>query len=225
MSSWTKQRIRHWLRDTEFNEYQGIDLPHGLRVPGPDRSPTIGVAFHGLDIRDKQIYVIGSHYGAVPCLLAERGAQFVLGIEARPKYQEIAQAVIEIKGLTGKVRYIGGSCEGSYPPGAFDYITMFNVNHHFHYPAHTIAMNARQATIAFLLEWATFETYNERHADHQVDAEYMEQWPIFLGDKYGKWYASEKAIEQTLRKVGFTRFIYLPSPKARTRRIVQCLRK
>jgi hypothetical protein len=224
MSSWNKQRIQRWLRETEFNLYQGIDLPHGLRVPGPDRSPTVDAAFEGLDVRGKHIYVLGSHYGAVPCILAERGAQMVVGREARPKYQEIAQTIIQIKDLTGKVRYIGGNGEVSPPPGKFDMVTMFNVNHHFKYPAHSIALTAKAATEAFLLEWATFETYNERHPQAQVDPEFMEMWPMFVGDKFGKWYASKLAIEQVLREVGYTRFAYKESPKASTRRIVQCRR-
>ena len=225
MSSWTKQRIQHWLDNTDFNLYQGIPLPHGLSVPGPDRAPTVDVAFDGLPIKGATVYVIGSHYGAVPCILAERGASRVDGIEARPHYREIATTIIAIKGLLGKVHYTGGNCETKVPPRKYDFITMFNVNHHFKYPAHSIATNAARATKAFLLEWATFLTYNERHPeDKQVDPEEMERYPIFLGDKFGKWYASQAAIEQTLREVGFKRFIYSASPKANTRRIVQCLR-
>lgn len=222
--SWSKPKVERWLAQTDFNLYQGIDLPYGLEVPGPRRDDTVDVAFEGLPISDTSVLVVGSHYGCVPNILADRGARIVLGMEARPVYFEIAKTIVEIRGVTGIVKYVCGNAEHDpLPGGQFDYVTLFNVNHHFENPIHTLKLVASKATNAFLMEWATFDTYNERHDAH-VDTDVMECFPLILGDRYGCWYMSQLAIEAALRSVGFKRFDYATSPKASSRRIVQCLR-
>jgi len=225
MSSWPKSKIEAWLHRTEFNLYQGIDLPFGLEVPGPRRDGTVDAAFTGLPIEGKNILVVGGHYGCVPNILVDRGARRVYSMEARPKYAEIARTICEIRGTDDRITVVTGNSEfDDLPALRFDYATLFNVNHHFENPVASLKKVAKRARVAFLMEWATLETYNDRH-EEQVDVEAMEQWPICLADKYHCWYMTEKAIVMALEKEGFRLFDFHAPVKASTRRIVQCRRR
>ncbi|NIV33075.1 MAG: methyltransferase domain-containing protein [Anaerolineae bacterium] len=223
MSSWTKSQVEDWLAKTDFNLYQGINLPYGLKVPGPDRGPTVDAAFVGLPIPGKSIWVVGSHYGAVPNILADLGAKQVVGYEARPKYFAIANTIAEIRGTTGVIHYVCTNAEKEMPaPHSFDYVTLFNVNHHFSFPVHSLAEIGNRAREAYLIEWATLDTYDERHDVKTLKG--MRKFPIMLADKYHCWYSTESGIEEALYSCKFKSFEHKPSPKAPTRRITVCRR-
>jgi 2-polyprenyl-3-methyl-5-hydroxy-6-metoxy-1,4-benzoquinol methylase len=221
--SWSLRVIQKWLRETDFNLYQGIDLPYGLEVPGPRRDNTVNAAFGDLPIEGRSVWVIGSHYGCVPNILADRGAAGVLGWEARPEYAKIASDIAQIRETDDRISYQVANVElVPLPAAQFDYVTLFNVTHHLYYPAHTLAEIARRARTAFLIEWATLETYNARH-DRKAPPGLV-NWPVFLADKYGCWYGTDTALDAVLGRCGFKSVTHKPSPLGTHRRITACLR-
>ena len=193
-------------------------------MPGPRRDSTVDAAFEGLDIEGKSVWVVGSHYGAVPNILADRGARRVVGWDARPAYCQIAQTVAEIRGTDSVIAYACTNVEHAMPVGQFDVVTLFNVTHHLYYPAHTLVQVASRAREALLIEWATLETYNARHGSQQVDPEFMAMWPIFLADRYGCWYCSQSALDAVLGRCDFRSVQHKPSPLGTHRRITVCQR-
>ena len=218
--AWTKAAIEAFVKSAGWNLYQGFTLPYGIKIPGENRTPTVDAAFAGVAIEGRDVLVIGSHYGAVANILKERGARRVVGYEARPRYAELARTIADILG--NDIKLITANIEHRRPRRTFDIVTCFNVLHHIHYPIWTLAQIAKLTSDVLAIEWATLDTYNERH---EAPPPGMEGWPVFLGDKFGCWYFTQAGLDHILRKLcGFRQVEHKDSPKASSRRLTICRR-
>lgn len=224
---WTKEKIERFIGGVKWNGYQEIKLPHGLVIPGVDRSDTFE-AIYPDGCTGKKILDVGCHYGAIMHMALEAGAARVVGLEARPQYAELNRKITEIIG-DGAV-CITGNIERHTFKERFHDVLLLNVIHHIHEPVATLRKAASLARQRLVIEWATLEDYQGRFGE---DGRFSQKRPIPDGledhhvlvfDPFKCWWWTEKTLEAVLREFCFRVFDHKPSPKAPTRRLTICRR-
>jgi SAM-dependent methyltransferase len=123
----SREEVEAFLTATRFSGYQGMPLPHGLRVPGKDRSADARVILQGR-VSDKTVLDIGTNYGAFPAEAVRLGAAGAVGIEPDPERCAIARRIAELNGSRYEIR--NGMLEDLDPGEQFDVVTVINVLHH-----------------------------------------------------------------------------------------------
>ncbi len=123
----TREEVQHFLETTRFSGYQSVPLPHGLRVPGRDRTRRADDLL-GERIRGKSLLDVGTYYGFFPCEATRRGAKRALGIEADPQRCAIAQRIARLHGDRYEIRQ--GLVQEQRFDERFDVVLLLNVLHH-----------------------------------------------------------------------------------------------
>jgi len=123
----SKEEVERFLASTEFSGYQAIPLPHGLKVPGRDRSRRAADLL-GDRVRGKSMLDVGTYYGYFPYEAIERGATSAAGIEMDPERFAIARRIAELHG--DRYRILQGRVEDQSFDQRFDVVLLLNVLHH-----------------------------------------------------------------------------------------------
>jgi SAM-dependent methyltransferase len=154
--SWDEKRVRDWLAKTKFEGYQRIPLPHGLEVPGKDRSPAAKTIFRD-SVKGKSVLDVGCNYGYMCHEALARGATSATGIDYGADRISVARTAAEITG--GPLSFFEGTVETTKLPGPYDVVLFLNVIHHMPDP---LAGMRRIAELARERVVAEFPTPGER---------------------------------------------------------------
>ena len=131
MTRVTEDVVREFISETQFNGYQSIPLPFGLKTPGPNRTPSLDQIF-GAGVKGKSVLDIGTNYGLFSQEAVRRGATKVVGIEMNETYFEIAKKISEL--YQGTYSVLHGDFEKMVLDETFDIVLVLNVIHHVHDP-------------------------------------------------------------------------------------------
>ena len=123
----SREEVERFLGTTKFSGYQAIPLPHGLEVPGRDRTSRADQILGGR-IRGKSLLDVGTYYGFFPCEAMRRGATRAVGVEADPERCAIAKRIAELHGNRYEIRE--GLVQDQEFQESFDVILLLNVLHH-----------------------------------------------------------------------------------------------
>lgn len=174
----SKAEVEKFLSETKFSGYQSLPLPHGLRVPGRDRSRAVN--FYLSDVSDKALLDVGTYYGMYPCEAMERAASRAVGIELDPERYAIAKRISELNG--SKYNIIQSRVEDLALEERFDIVLFLNVLHHVLDPIKAVKRVAKlsrdKVIIEFCLPW---------------DPEYLEWLGRAKGKRLGRALAIAKA--------------------------------
>jgi SAM-dependent methyltransferase len=127
MTEPTREDVERFLATTDFSGYQAIPLPHGLAIPGKDRTRRADQILGGR-IRGKSLLDVGTYYGFFPYEAMRRGATRAVGIEADPERCAIAKRIAELHGNPYEIRE--GLVEDQQFDESFDVVLLLNVLHH-----------------------------------------------------------------------------------------------
>jgi SAM-dependent methyltransferase len=143
----SRQEVERFLASTSFTGYQSVPLPHGLRVPGTNRKPSVDIALAG-NVAGKTVLDVGTYYGYLPYEAARQGAALAVGVESDPGRWAIAERIAELHGRPYSVRL--GRIEELTFEQRFDLVTVLNVVHHVSDPVafmHRIASLSKQHVV------------------------------------------------------------------------------
>jgi SAM-dependent methyltransferase len=150
----SRDEVESFLKETTFSGYQSVPLPHGLRIPGTDKSAA--VEFYLAErVEGKSLLDIGTYYGLYPCEAMKRGASRAVGVELDPERYAIAKRVSELNGSQYEIK--NSKMEEFDLDEKFDVVLFLNVLHHVLNPIEAVyrAANLCQDTliIEFCLPW------------------------------------------------------------------------
>jgi 2-polyprenyl-3-methyl-5-hydroxy-6-metoxy-1,4-benzoquinol methylase len=123
----TREEVQAFLSETRFSGYQRFPLPHGLEVPGVDRTKRADQVF-SMDMTGKTVLDVGTAYGFFPYEAVRRGAGRAVGVEINPQSVAVARRIAALHGDRWEVRE--GRAEEVAADEAFDVVLFLNVLHH-----------------------------------------------------------------------------------------------
>ena len=131
----SREEVEEFLATTSFSGYQAMPLPHGLRVPGIDRSDRAARVLD-LPLEGRSLLDVGTNYGAIPCEAIRRGAARAVGLELSASHAAVAQRIAELNGGRWEVR--AQRAEDLAADETFDVVTLLNVLHHVTDPVEVV---------------------------------------------------------------------------------------
>ena len=127
MMAVTEEEVRGFVQSRKFGDYQKIELPFGVTIPGRDRRKTADLIFpKRLD--GKKVLDVGCHYGYYVHEALKRGASRAVGIEADPERFSIAKEIARLQSNGAEI--IQGKAETTSMAEQFDLVLLLNVLHH-----------------------------------------------------------------------------------------------
>jgi 2-polyprenyl-3-methyl-5-hydroxy-6-metoxy-1,4-benzoquinol methylase len=123
----SREEVEAFLASTSFDGYQSVPLPHGLSVPGKDRSQRTEQVL-GRHVAGRSVLDIGTNYGVFPFEAMQRGASRAVGIELDESRAAMAQRIAALHGDSYEIRQ--GRVEDLAPEESFDVVLVLNVLHH-----------------------------------------------------------------------------------------------
>lgn len=225
MSAWTEPQVREFLQNTALAEYQRIELPYGLCVPGKDRSATARAIFTPPPT-GRRVLDIGCNYGYFSHEAARCGAREVVGLDRDAAVVEIARTIAEIKG--GPVRMMQGTVETVPFAEPFDWVLVLNVIHHVPDPFTFLRQVAGLAREQVVVEFPMPSAGRFRGAArvNRLLARLLNHLPVIgVRPEAGtRFYFTPKAFEATfVRNLGlFRRVRCVPSPAWPDRSLAFC---
>ena len=129
-SIWSKEEIEKLLGAETF-AYQDIELPHGLRTGGHDRSATAARIFPE-DLTGKTVLDLGCSFGFFCFEALKRGAKRVVGFDVDPDSVRKARLLAECMGATAE--FYQRDVERDPINERFDYVLCLNLLHHLKDP-------------------------------------------------------------------------------------------
>ena len=122
-----REEVEAFLAETKFSGYQRIPLPHGLHVPGDDRTERADQVF-SMDVTGRSVLDVGTSYGFFPFEATRRGASRAVGLEPNAEHFAIAHRIAQLHGNRWEVRQM--RAEELAPEERFDVVLFLNVLHH-----------------------------------------------------------------------------------------------
>lgn len=146
----SRAEVEEFLATTQFSGYQAMPLPHGLSVPGIDRSAR-AAAVLDLELNGRSVLDVGTNYGSIPCEAIARGASRAVGLEASPEHYAIARRIAALNGDRWEVRQ--QRAEELAGDETFDVVTFLNVLHHVTDPVGTMQRVAATCRETLVVEF------------------------------------------------------------------------
>ena len=145
-----REEVEAFLAETEFSGYQEFPLPHGLRVPGKNRTKRADQVF-SMDITGRSFLDVGTSYGVFPYEAMERGAERALGLEPNPTTHAVAKRISELHGNRWEIRE--ARVEELGDDETFDVVTFLNVLHHVTDPVEAVRRLLRVCRETMVIEF------------------------------------------------------------------------
>jgi SAM-dependent methyltransferase len=144
--------VKEFLRRNEFDGYMGVDLPHGLKVPGTDLSESANAVFK-YPLRGKSVLDVGCRYGYFSHEAMMRGAVKTVGVEMEKGYADIAAEISKLWGrnitiLCQDLKDIDDSIH-------YDVTLLLNLLHHLISPVESMGKLAGITNEMLIVEFAT----------------------------------------------------------------------
>lgn len=207
------EEARGFLDKYQFDGYQSLDLPHGLKIPGRDWSERAESVFRH-PVRGKTVLDVGCRYGYFCHQGILRGARRVVGIEGNKEYAAIAKAIVDLWG-----RNITILCQDLYDIESsvqYDIVLFLNMLHHIINPVGAMKRLAQVTNELLIVE---FSTLLDRQTNMSVLSRtlykiFFSRSPLaYIGSRryHRTWYFSKDAFNSLFikqmdlfRKVEFT---------------------
>jgi SAM-dependent methyltransferase len=146
----SREEVEAFLAETRFSGYQAVPLPHGLRVPGTDRTKRADQVF-SMELEGRSVLDVGTSYGVFPYEAIERGAARAVGLEPSPKSLPIAKRIAELHGNRWEIRDTRAEELAADEP--FDVVLFLNVLHHVTDPVEAVRRLLRVCTEMMVIEF------------------------------------------------------------------------
>ena len=146
----SREEVERFLAETRFSGYQGVPLPHGLRVPGQDRSKRADQVF-SMDLTGRSVLDVGTSYGVFPYEAISRGAASAVGLEPNPRSYAIAKRISELHGNRWEIRQ--ERVEELGAEETFDVVLFLNVLHHVTDPVEAVRRLLRVCNETMVIEF------------------------------------------------------------------------
>jgi SAM-dependent methyltransferase len=156
-----REEVEAFLAQTEFTGYQEVPLPHGLRVPGVNRTKRVDQVF-SMDLSGRRVLDVGTAYGVFPYEAMARGAAHAVGLEPNPATYAVAKRISELHGDRWEIRQARVEELGEHE--AFDVVLFLNVLHHVTDPVEAVRRLLRVCRETMVVEFCLPD-----------DPEYLEQ--------------------------------------------------
>jgi SAM-dependent methyltransferase len=125
----TRADVEAFLANTAFSGYVSVPLPHGLRVPGVDRTARVDRILGQVGpLAGRSLLDVGTYYGLLPLEALARGAKRAVGLEPDPERFAVARRIAELHGNRHQI--IQATAETYQSDTAFDVVLFLNVLHH-----------------------------------------------------------------------------------------------
>ena len=196
------EEVREFLHKYEFDDYQSVDLPHGLRMPGRDWSDRADVIFTHA-VKGKTVLDVGCKYGYFCHEAILRGARRVVGIEINSEYATVAKDIVDLWG-----RDITILCQDLYDIEKaihYDIVLFLNVLHHIIDPVQAMKRLAGITSEILIVEFCTLidrQTNMNLLLRTLYKTSFSKLPLIYIGPrKYHRtWYFSRNAFESLFVK-------------------------
>lgn len=218
--------VKRFLQTTSFDNYQSIELPHGLKTPGMDRSRSAEIIFRN-PVKGKSLLDIGCKYGYFCHEAFGRGAEHITGIEIDENNARIATRIAELWG-----RDISIQCADFMTLDireTYDVVLFLNVLHHILSPVEALRIIGSVARELAVIEFSTILDDHSRLSVFQklLIKTFFPTLPLaFIGtERYHKiWYFSRQALHNLLVKQLdlFRKVEFIVSPRKTGRLIAFC---
>lgn len=218
--------VKKFLNETEFNGYQSIELPYGLKTPGMDRSKSADFVFK-YPIKNKSVLDVGCKYGYFCNEALRRGAKRVTGIEISNENVKIARKIVELWNRNIEIQlkdFLDFNSSEKY-----DIVLFLNVLHHIVSP--TLALK-EISEIAKELAIVEFSTIFDRHTGFSKIQKFFlnflfKKTPFaFVGSRryHRIWYFSKASfINLVVNQLELFRKVeFIKSPRKKGRLIAFC---
>lgn len=200
---WSKEQIEALLEREDF-AYQDIELPHGLRTGGHDRSATANRIFPA-DLTGKTVLDLGCSFGFFCFEALRRGAKRVVGYDVDPDSVRKARLLAEAMGVEAEfeVRDI----ERDPVDERFDYVLCLNLLHHLKDPIAALDNLIDCTSDRLVLETASLGRHDRRKVHVRwLTQKILAKLPIMLVSRSGtrgarqvqKFFITPSAIENLL---------------------------
>lgn len=157
----SREEVEAFLADTEFSGYQEVPLPHGLRVPGVNRTRRADQVF-SMNVAGRSVLDVGTAYGAFPYQAIQRGAARAVGLEPNPETCAVAKRISKLHGDRWEIRQ--ARVEELGDDESFDVVLFLNVLHHVTDPVEAVRRLLRVCNETMVIEFCLPD-----------DPEYLEQ--------------------------------------------------
>lgn len=222
----SRDEVLRFLAESKIDNYQRIELPHGLVTPGLDRAPSEERALQ-IDLTGRSLLDLGCKYGYFCHRALLRGATRVVGVDNNPESVRVARRIAEL--WDREIEFVCGDFLDFEEDERFDVVLFLNMLHHVVDPIvalHKVAALTRELLV---VEFAT-------PADRQTRVPRWARWPVaaltrrlplvYLGNTPGRriWYPSQQAFANlmTTHLGGFRKLEFEPSPLRRGRLLARC---
>jgi 2-polyprenyl-3-methyl-5-hydroxy-6-metoxy-1,4-benzoquinol methylase len=222
----SKAEIERFLSESEIDNYQRIELPHGLVTPGRDRRATADLVFRS-GVQGRSVLDVGCKYGYFCHEALRRGAVRAKGVDVNADSIRIGRRIAEFCKREIEFECIDfGDLAGGE---RFDVVLFLNMLHHGVDPVATLRKLAALTSELLVVELATprdHQTHVPRWA-RGIFGLLARRLPIaYVGDTPDRrfWYLSERAFENLLvtQLALFERVEFATSPQRRGRTIAYC---
>lgn len=146
----SREEVEAFLAETEFSGYQEVPLPHGLRVPGTNRTKRADQVF-SMDVKGRSVLDVGTSYGVFPYEAIQRGAARAVGLEPNPRSYAVAKRISELHGNRWEIREARVEQLGA--DESFDVVLFLNVLHHVTDPVEAVRRLLRVCRETMVIEF------------------------------------------------------------------------
>jgi len=220
--------VKEFLRRSEFDGYMAVDLPYGLKVPGPDLSETANAIFK-YPIIGKSVLDVGCRYGCFCHHAILRGAVKAIGIEIVKERADIAR---EISRLWGRnITILCQDLNEVADSARYDVTLFLNLLHHLISPVEAVGKLARITNEMIIVEFATlFSPQTKMNLISRILYRvFSSNLPLaYIGSrKYHRtWYFSKSAfVNLFVKQMNLFRSVeFRVSPRKKGRMLAYCWR-
>lgn len=218
--------VREFLNKYQFDGYQSIDLPYGLKISGMDRSKSANAVFK-YPVKGKAVLDVGCGYGYFCHEAILRGASKAVGIETSKERASIAKEISSL--WTRNITILSQDFYDIDDSIHYDIVLFLNMLHHVVYPVEAMKKLAKITDEMMIVEFATL-------LDRQININLIlrglyniifSNLPlVYIGyRKYHRvWYFSKHAFNNLFVEQMnlFRRVEFGNSPRKRGRLIAYC---
>jgi 2-polyprenyl-3-methyl-5-hydroxy-6-metoxy-1,4-benzoquinol methylase len=221
-----KEDVADFLKNTNLQNYQSIELPFNLRTPGLDRGASADIIFK-YSVENKTVLDIGCKYGYFCHEAVLKGALSVTGVEINKDNVEISKKIISM--WNRDIEIIEGDFLKTRLDQKFDIVLFLNVIHHVISPVEILKKISKCTNELMIVE---FPTILDKHTglngvQNIIYRLLFSKYPLaYIGSEqyHRAWYFSRSAFKNLLisQLSLFRRIEFVDSPRKKGRVIAFC---